>query len=262
VTSAVNVANIALMNIGSMASISSFNEASTEANALSALYEPKLLSVLRAVHWNFARAQTQGSMTLLKAATGTPENPTGAILPQPPQPWLYEYAWPPDCIQARYLLPLFPNNPTNPPIYTGSSTPTPICWGPMNIPFLVASDFDSKGNRIRVILTNLQQAQMVYTCQIDDPDLWDSAFFDAFTATLGAFLVNPLVRNHSLLADQIKLASDLIAQARMNNGDEGPSSTDHIPDWIRVRMGGWGYWGDGYYIYPYQSLVFPGGYVC
>ncbi len=257
--SPVDIANIALANIGAQATISTFDEASTEANTLSLLYEPKLLSVLRAVHWNFARAQTNGSMTLLKAAAGTPENSTGTTTPTPPQPWLYEYAWPSDAIQARYLLPLFGNNAIDPPIFTGGSTPTPINYGPMNIPFLVATDRNPQGRRERVILTNLQQAQLVYTCQIDEPDLWDSAFLDAFTATLAAFLVNPLSRSHALLVDQVKMATDLIAQARMNNGDEGPSSTDHVPDWLMVRMGGWGYWGDGYYIYPYQPLAFPGG---
>ncbi len=254
-----DVANISLLNIGSQSTVSSINpsDGSTEGNALSLLYEPKLLSVLRSVHWNFARAQT--TLTLLKAAQGTPENPTGATTPFPPQPWLYEYAFPPDAVQARYLLPLFNNNnPSNPPIYTGSSIPAPITWGPMNIPFLVASDFDGQGNRVRVILTNLDQAQLVYTCKIDNPDLWDTTFLDSFTATLGAFLVNPLSRSHSLLGDQIALARDLIGQARMANGDEGPSSTDHLPDFIRIRGAGGGGWGDGCFVYPYQPLAFPG----
>lgn len=220
------------------------------------LYEPKLLSVLRAVHWNFARAQT--TLTVLKAAAGTPENVNGS-LPRPPQPWLYEYAWPSDAVQARYLLPLFPDNPSTPPIYTGSSMPAAVCIGPMNIKFLVASDLNDQNQRIKVILTNLQQAQLVYTCQIDDPNLWDSTFLDAFASTLAAFLVNPLTRSHSLLADQVKLASDLIGQARMANGDEEPENAGNIPDWLRVRMGGSGYMGDGYYLYPYSPLGLPGG---
>lgn len=257
--SPVDIANQALAAIGSQATISALNEGSTESNAVSTLYEAKRLAVMRAVHWDFARAQT--TLSLLKAAPTTPENPTNQP-PFPPQPWCYEYAYPPDCLKGRAILPLWPTVTTNPPITTGISQASPLTIGAFAVPFEVGSDYDTgapTGNLIKCILTNQETAQLVYTRNIEDPDLWDPAFSDAFAMTLGAFLVNPLARNRALLQDCAKLAADAVSAARAVNGNEGPRSADHTPDWIRIRgvganPAGWSCWT------PWDALVLPGGF--
>src|SRR5271157_3439941 len=101
----VGIVNIALQKIGAQATVSSINpsDGSTEGNAAAILYQPTMDALMRAAHWNFTRFQVAG--TLIKAAIGTPENLTGTTLPVPLQPWLYEYATPPDCLKVRYILP-------------------------------------------------------------------------------------------------------------------------------------------------------------
>src|SRR5262245_37560507 len=113
-TTPIDVCNLALLAIGSQSQISSISpsDGSSEADACAVLYQEKIDALHRAAHWNCARFQAP--LTLLKAQTGTTANPTGS-LPQPPIPWLYEYAYPVDCLAARFIVPLLPSTTVNPP---------------------------------------------------------------------------------------------------------------------------------------------------
>src|ERR1700719_4577737 len=102
--SAVDVANMALDNIGARYSITSLDPPQPAPNAVMVArhYQPKIDALHRAAHWNFTRKQA--ALSLLRAANGTPENPSGTTLPIPPVPWQYEYAYPSDCLLARFLV--------------------------------------------------------------------------------------------------------------------------------------------------------------
>ena len=230
----VSVVNEALQDIGAQATVSSISpsDGSTEGDAASILYTPTLEMLLRAAHWNFSRRQV--TLTLLAAAAGTPENSTG-VAPFPPSPWAYEYAYPSDALKARFVLPQIPNTTVTPPLTTGPQAVFPRFFRPGSIPFQVGLDVDSKNNQIKVLLTNLPQAQLVYTARVTIVDLWDPLFHRAMVAALGARLVNALARNRELFADQAALANNLIAQARVSDGNEGTPNQDHLPDWIQAR---------------------------
>lgn len=194
----------------------------------------RLDAVSRGAHWNCLRYQEE--LTLLKSATGTPENPSGA-LPRPPIPWLYEYAYPTDCLLMRFLIPQV--------VQVGSSVPFMTNTGGLvmqnaitQIPFVPASDKDANGNNIRVILTNAPVAVGVYTKRLQDPNLWDPDFQEAVIAVLAAWFVNPLSKNEQTLKDCIALAQQAIAKGRMSNGNEGITNIDHYPDFMQVRGGG------------------------
>ena len=255
---AVQVVNIALAEIGAQAQVSSINpsDGSAEGNAASLLYSPKIDDLHRAAHWNFARAQT--TLTLLKAAAGTPENPAGTT-PSPPQPWLYSYAYPTDCLKARFILPVFTNAAAQVPFTTADNTAPPNFGVDSAVKFVVASDFDSLNNRVRVIFTNMSAAQLVYTARIVDPNLWDPSFLQAATSYLGAWFVNALARNRGLYADQMKLAMAVVQTARATDGNEGPTAMDHTPDWIRARGASPTYLGAGSYFYGWDSISWPNG---
>src|SRR5215469_10836381 len=232
-TTDVDVANLALDNIGARFSVTSLSPPLPPPNAavVARQYQIRIDALHRAAHWNFARFQT--GLSLLKAAQGTPENPNGTTLPIPPIPWSYEYAVPADCLAVRYLL-------CNPPNATGAGNPFPAgtimtpqwVWGNPGYKFVVASDTDALGNRIKVILTDLEFAQLVYTGRVLDPDLWDTHFLNAAAATLGAWLVNPVARNAQVLKEQIEVATGVINSARVSDGNEGITSIDHLPDWM------------------------------
>lgn len=260
-TSQVDIANISLGLIGARTNIQNFDQSTPEANAVSLLYDVKFQSLARAANWNCLRRQAP--LTLLKAAAFTPEG-MNQMLPAPPVPWAYEYAIPSDCLRARLVVPwdLPQQSATNPPLMTNSPPPLPTNFGRRQaIKFVVSTDTDENNTLVKVLLTNKPQAQLVYTSNVQDPDLWDSQFIDAFTNTLAAFLVNPLGRNSALMRDVMATANGLIAQARISDGDEGITSADHIPDWMRSRAAsGWAYYGgnnSGWDWQAYDAMCWP-----
>jgi hypothetical protein len=256
----VTIVNMALAEIGAQAQVSSINpsDGSAEGNVASLFYQPKIDDLHRAAHWNFARFQ--GPLTLLKAAKGTPENPTGTSTLIPPQPWAYSYAYPSDCLKARYILPVMPTTGGSVPFTTADNTGTPGYASDFAVRFLVGTDTDALGNRVRCILTNMSQAQLVYTGRVTDPNLWDPAFTQAATSYLGAWFVNALARNAALHKDQMQTAIRVIQTARISDGNEGPVTQDHMPDWIRARGSSPAYVGNGAFYYGWDIINFPNGF--
>lgn len=261
-TSQIDIANRALLAIGARTQVSSINpsDGSTEANAISVLWTPTFEQLGRAAHWNCLRNQI--TLSLLAAASGTPENENGTSYPIPPTPWLYAYAYPADCLNMRYIVPSLPSG-------QGGATPqTSInngagTWLPTDgqIPFVVSYSSTENGAPLIIILTNQDQAQAVYTVNQPNPQSWDSMFQGAMVASLAAFLVPALSLSLPLMQAQIGLAERMIVGARVADGNEGVTAMDHVPDWIRARSGAQGYgWGYGNQINTwsgYCSVVWP-----
>lgn len=239
-----NIINRALLSVGSQAQVSSLNEGSAQANAAATLFTPTFEALARSAPWNCLRNQV--ALTLLAAAQGTPENPDGTTLPLPPTPWLYQYAQPVDCLQVRFLVPSLPAPNAGVPIFsvdTGAPTWIP---GGGQISFAVAYATDASNNPLNVILTNQAQAICVYTVNQPNPQIWDSLFQAAMVASLAAYFVPALSLNMPLMQIQISAADRMIQQARVRDGNEGVTSMDNVPDWIRARSGATGrYWANG-----------------
>ena len=237
-TSPVDIFNMALDQIKARASVTSINpsDGSVAGNVGARIYQQRIDALSRSAHWNCTRMQQ--SLGLLRAAVGTPENVSGA-LPVPPTPWLYEYALPtnPQCLKARYIVPVLAGSSSSTvPLMTGGGMVLPAYMGGnTTIPFLVSSDLDASGNQIRVILTNMSQAQLVYTARISDPDLWDAAFTDAAVMTLAEWACLPVGGDKQLGAACAVRANQYILEALVSDGDEGTTQYNHVPDWIAVR---------------------------
>ncbi len=230
-----NIINRSLLSIGSQAQVSSLNEGSAQANAAATLYTPTFESLARSAPWNCLRKEA--TLTLIAAAQGTPENPNGTTLPLPPVPWLYSYQIPSDSLQIRFIVPSLPAPNSGVPIFSvNTSAPT---WLPNGgqIPYAVAYATDANDNPVNVILTNQSQAIAVYTVNQPNPQFWDSLFQAAMVASLAAYFVPALSLHMPLMNMQIKLAENMIQQARVRDGNEGVTSMDHVPDFIRARSG-------------------------
>lgn len=239
----VDLCNLALDQIAARTSITGLSPPSPPNNLAAQVaartYQIQADAVFRSAHWNSARKQA--TFTLLRAAVGTPENPAGA-LPAPPIPWRYEYAYPDDCLKVRFVIP----QPQLPETSTPLMTNVGVNYQPLvrtGLPFVPAIDTDANGNQIKVILTNACRAQGVYTARIANVDLWDSMLQNAVIGALGAWFVSPLSGSDERKKLAIAMASGLIQQARISDGNEGITSTDHIPDWMQVRNTGsnWGF---------------------
>lgn len=257
-----DIANRALLSIGARAQVSSVtpSDGSTEANAIAVLYQPTFEALAQSAMWNCLRKQVV--LTCIQAAIGTPENPDGTSLPQPPTPWQYGYAYPSDGLRVRFLQPSLPSATSQSIGWTSWNNAAPL-WIPGGgmIPFETAYSTDQKGNPIRIILTNQEDAQAVYTVNQSNPVIWDSQFQAAMVASLAAYLVPALNLNLPLMANMIRQAESIIALARATDGNEGYHTQDHVPDWMRARNGasglGWGGVCGGWYG-TYTDMVWPG----
>lgn len=239
----VGLCNLALGSVGAKTTISSLTESSAAARQCLLQYDAAAEAVLQAAHWNFARAQV--TLSLLKDGTATPSQNV-------PQPWVYEYAYPSDCVAARYVMPLFATD--------GSSVPgvaaMPYYQGPPRVPFLISSDLDSQGNRNKVILTNQPSAVLVYTTRIDDVSLFDGQFVLALAAYLGARVAIPLTGDKNMAKMAFDQADRTCRTAQASNGNEGLTVVDSTPDWISARgySADWGNPPGSLYILPPVNL--------
>lgn len=251
-TSPVDLCNMALDQISARSGIVGINPPAPpnnlSAQVASRTYQTQVDATFRAAHWNSARRQTP--LTLLSAAVGTPENPSGynsngQLLPVPPVPWRYSYAYPSDCLLVRFVIPR-PNLPIagQAPIMTNVGIANqPLVNTAM--PFVPAIDLDQDGNEIKVVLTNACKAQVVYTGRIANCDLWDSQLQNAVIGVLAAWFVMPISGDKTLMQMRTQLAVGLINAARISDGNEGITSIDVIPDWMQVRNAGSGWGGFG-----------------
>lgn len=228
----IDMCNRSLAQAGAREQIISFTEGSVSSINCNLLFQPTFEQLGRAAHWNCLRFQSH--LTLLKAARGTPENQTGTVLPVPPQPWLYEYLLPNDCLFVRFLVPTFNQAAGSIPIFPTPSSLAPTLMPRQEIPFVVATD-NVSGNMTKVILTSLSMAQAVYTQNNPNPDFWDSQFQAGYVASLAAFLIPPLNLNMTLLNKQTALADSIIAIARSTDGNEGVISQNREASWIVAR---------------------------
>lgn len=240
----VSVCNISLLAISSQSQISNLNEGSTQANACATLFTFVFQMLARTAYWNCLRQQV--TLTLLAAAEGTPENPQGTTLPLPPNPWLYTYALPSDCLAARFLVPTWPSSGNNPISPAFRPAPTWIPGGAEQIPFKVGYGTDTSGNPLQIILTNQSQAQLVYTVNQPNPAIWDSDFTSAMVASLAVWLAKALSFNVPQISGLKSEAMELINNARVRDANEGSTVQDHIPDWISARNSGGGYGRNGF----------------
>lgn len=237
----VSIYNLALDAIGTRSTVSSPTENSVEAQALSRHYQPCLEAILSAARWNFARKQAL--LTLIYDAT----------LGQPvPTPWLYEYAQPSDCVQARYIMPTIQVN--LPSSIVGTPT-SPSAVGPP-VKFIKSTDSDPNGNDIVVLLTSQPQATLVYTKRITNPNLFDGNFVEAFRFLLGARVCLSLQGSMERAQGLWKLADALCKEAAASNGNEAITVLDNVPDWIKARgyASDWGYPDGGFFSYGPQAL--------
>jgi len=238
-TSIVDVCNLALAEIGNRSSVSSVfpPDNSAQAQTAALFFQPKMQMLLRAANWDFARRQlvaTQLKAVMINGQVSA--NP-------PPQPFLYEYAWPADCLRARFIMPTIPPQAGGVPLTTGQAVAPWAGYTPSTrVPFVVSSDLDNSNPPapIKVILTNLPNAMLVYTADLSLlPDIWDAQFLAAATATLASYFIQALSRNNEQMNGQIALAKSAIEAARATNGNEGLQTSDAVVDWMQVRNSGW-----------------------
>lgn len=179
VSSPADLVNLALGRIGYKKRIGSLYEGSEAAVLALTLYAQTRDELMRQYDWDFAERQIV--MTLLKSA------PRGGYFPPvtwssqyPPLPWLYEYAYPSDCLKVRSIKPqalfLFDPDPQYNAFSLGDDAPV-----------------NDQAAPVKVLLCNVDGAILTYTGQITNPAQWEADFIEAFAAALGRRMAPGLV---------------------------------------------------------------------
>jgi hypothetical protein len=302
-----DIFNMVLDEIGHPADkrIGDLQEGSAEAKVGLRHYGTSLRQILRAAHWNFSRFRAE--MTLLNDSTGntTRQQMTegvpvtvGAGTPGM-RPWIFSYAWPVDCVKARFVpatrhpfggtgIPpgniAIPPNPLMSGLNEGQfhhQRPTRFVVSSDSIPNLTGAVTDwsqlpdtsrTMGQGLTsqtVILSNQPRAELVYTRLIIYPDQWDPLFRQAFVAYLASQTVMALTTDRklgvSIRQEQIAVAKMALEQARIRDGDEGWPNIDREASWIRARIvgpwsgSGFGFNGQGVLGYSWETCGFSDG---
>lgn len=235
-TTETDVCNLALSHVGTRATIASLAENSPEARACSRFFAHCRDEALAATWWGFARATA--TLTLLKAAPGTPEF-SGSIVPlwtdsYPAPPWQYEYAYPANCIKARYVVPSNSNGTLSIPIFSVPLEAGVFVNGAA-VRFNTAQGKDLSNNPIRVILTNQANAILTYTAQTTDLNLWSKDAIMALSLVLAAYITPTLSGDKKLQANLFASARDRVTTAEVKDANEGLTIQDSTPDWMSIR---------------------------
>lgn len=236
----VDIANQALGEAAARSSIGSLTENRTEAKAANLYIYAVRDQILRAARWNFAGKVD--TLTLLRAAPGTPENASSTATTWsaslPPPPWLYTYAYPAGAVAFWRVL----RQPT-----TQTSSGVPMFSAAMNsfLPsvadnayparFKVSTDDDDYGHARKVVLTNESQALGEWSRPVDDPNLWDAGFQEAVVQALAGKLAMAVSGDKQLAATKFQMANRVILEARAADGNEGYTNTTRDADWIQAR---------------------------
>ena len=155
ITTSLGICNLALSNIGisQISSLSDTDKVSVECNLR---YEPARDAVLREHDWGFARVREDLVTT---ASLGTSISIDG---------WDYVYQYPEKCLAARK-------------IYNSAGSPV----------LEFETRYDSASDT-RIIVSNEEDAQLEYTYQHTNVELYDPMFISALAWRLAAELALPL----------------------------------------------------------------------
>lgn len=175
INSPADVINLSLVRIGYEKRVSNLYDGSAAAQRALDIYAQTRDDLLRDGEWQFC--QRMVNATLLKSAPAnyfdTPWNPAT----MPPQPWLFEYEYPGDCLKVRRLSP-------QPGFF----------FNPLPQPTLNQISNDSAYTPARrVILCNIPNAILTYAGQVTDPATMPPDFIEALAAELGTRLKRSLV---------------------------------------------------------------------
>jgi|SRR6516165_892997 hypothetical protein len=87
----------------------------------------------------------------------------------------------------------------------------------------------------RVILTNQEFATLCYVRQVQNPNVMDENFLEAWAGIVGARLAIQLTGDKAMANMGVALANNLITEARKADANEGLTINDVTPDFIRTR---------------------------
>lgn len=175
--------------------ISSFDESTKAAQECDLLFENTRDATLRAFPWTFARKVTKLS----------------ELSDEDPPDYEYAYAYPSDCLYALEF-------------YMESGGRQPV-WG-------VRAQTECPG---KMIVTDHEDATLIYTARIKDPAYFDPLFAKAFSYHLASELAIPLTKRPKIQEAMLTLYERVLASARAVDANEGWADDSFTGDILEAR---------------------------
>lgn len=205
----VQICNLALSHIGQH-SIQSLDEATKLAQYCNLHFDNTRDAVLRDHAWGFAKKR------LTLALTG--DTYSG---------WDYAYAYPDDCLVAHEIFDL-----------TGSVTGT--AYDPDTDTYYSTGkvEFEVSVNNAlsqKIILTNKESAELMYTARVTNVGLFDPLFVDALSYALALKLVQPLKADTALRQELSNSYVRLVERAKAVSANETYKKPDRDNDFVNAR---------------------------
>lgn len=219
IASEVAIYNLALNAIGARSNLSLPTENSREAEVCRLWFTPVRDQILSAAPW--PEAMELRYLSQLKEAD---EDGDGVWAAGDPRPgYQFVYALPSDCLRPRYL--------------TDFSR------------FLVTSYSDNR----RALHTNVEQAALAYTKQLESVSLWNPELQMAVVYGLASHICMPLTGKTSRAKLMLDKANELLYAAREAGANTSDETHESVPEWIAAR--GYNFSPATRYIYPYGALL-------
>lgn len=194
-TSVVQIANMALGNIGDRSRIDSLTEASPQAQAAQLYYETARDATLEAHDWGFAR-----KVAALALTGNTPLDTS----------WGYEYIYPADCLKMRRLLP--------------EVLSVQVPW-----------ERGVSADGYKIIWTNLGEAYGRYTLKITDSSFFSAEFVEALSWKLGSMMAMKVTGSSSIKREAEQQFRVLISGAHAGDFAEQNPERETDNEFIRAR---------------------------
>lgn len=198
--SEVQICNMALSHVGSRSKIESLTENSTEAWQCNQWYEYSRLQALEMYPWNFARMRAVLSLHA--------EDPPEGV-------WAFRYSYPNNCVVAREIENVIgPDQDAHP------------------YKVELASDGESKS-----ILTNVEDATLIYTFDLTNPNFYSSFFVNLLSWILASNIGFSLTGKQAIVDRALGQVLNLQIMAPAMNANEEVKVPPRDADWIRERQG-------------------------
>ena len=201
-----DIANLAVGHVGDRSIIENLLTDSSEAARQCRLwYDLSREQVLEAFNWNFARRRL--SLALHgDVISGISTDPLAGV-------WRFRYQYPADCIKIRKI-----QNPNSPP--------------DDSLPFDV--ELDLKGET-KSILTDQEDAVLVYTMNLKSPELFSPTFVQALSHLLASKIAFSLTGKRKVATDNASLYGTVVQSAAVLSVDEKMDPPPRDAEWVRAR---------------------------
>jgi hypothetical protein len=215
-SNAIDICNMALSHIGSPR-IQAFSDRTKQGYDCTLHYEPVRDSVLRAFPWNFAKKR--------KVLSLKDDSVSG---------WEYVYAYPTDCLRALDIYnPLISQSFTDGYYDNGLFVQSAVQVKADRIKFEVS--LNEENNR-RILLTNQEDAELVYIARVTDPNVFDTEFTKALAYALAAELAIPQKGDPRLQEVMLRNYQMILGQAQKENANEQFDTPTNVSAYITARM--------------------------